>query len=189
MLHTYTNKQDINIDTMNLLIHNGGDVNGYSSFNGHTNILTVSTSLDKSSTDLIVNSYSNDALITKQVKKAKIFKDDTSKLSKAGMNYHGLKMACRFEDKAGYSSIIADETDPYIPVSYPLQFPSIDGGSLVIADHDDMSELVNATNDRLIYLYEDQDNIDGSKGMTKYLKDIYSAPDEASLDSIIDTRV
>lgn len=189
MIYTYEDKHDVSIETMTYLFLFGGDPSASCAINDNTGVLTVSTTLDETTSGIIVDSYDSQELLVNKVTKVQEIDNNTTMLVSDGIFYQSSNMPVDAASKSLYSSVKSDSQDPQITISYPVQFPSLGGGALVVEDEQALADFISVVNDRLIYLYEDQENADGSYGLVAYGRLIFACTTQEELDAIKDTRV
>ena len=188
-MNTFT-YEDVSIDLPSLAYQLllAGQAEGGQSYNSNTMQLVVYTDLDEATSDGVVAAHDQDSLFSKKLTKVLLFQENSSKLLNNGITYKSALMSATSESKSFYSSVASDDDSAGVTINYPLQLPAVTGPPLVLADRSDLDGLINAVNERMIYLYEDQVNGDGSKGLVAYAGDIWAAASIGELDAIVDTR-
>ncbi len=156
------------------------------SYDPATKVLNVHTDANKSEVDALVASYSTDYLVIARHDKLKEFTDNTDTLMKRGAVYQDGFISASTESKSLYSSVVSD-TSNGIEINYPLMVPKVSEGFFLVSDIDELKVLVTAINDRIIYVWGNQVNPDGSKGMARLAYEI-SIADAVALSHIQDTR-
>lgn len=187
-IYTY---DDVSIDPITLdsqLLQSGST--GGITYNVEQQYLIVSSNLDRTTVDQIVAAHDPDSLFAKKVNKLLEFDRRTYNLINAGIYYGSprpILMAVDGPAKTLYTSVASDDDNAGVNVPYPVQLPGITM-ALEVANRTELDAFINTVNDRLVYLYEDQENADGSKGLMLYSSLIFAATTESELDAIVDTR-
>lgn len=192
-IYTYTDV-DVDPDLLERELH-AYDTDTHLMYNGNTRELIVSSTLVKAVVTSTVNAHDAMGLEHNKLLLKQAIHDNTSHLLAKGILFNGVMLPCMMEDKVFYSALEADIDSGEFwerPVDwdYPLHIPAVSDEEVgTLNDDDDVYALVNATNDRLVYVYETQTNSDGSKGELGYISAIDACTTQGELEAVVDTRI
>ena len=190
-IYTYS-KSAVDIASLDVELDFAGQTEGGSSFAPATQTLTVATDLAEAACDAVVAAHDSTGLTAAKIAKVEQFETNSDLLSKGGLKIGPVNdevvIGIRRKDESFYIAQASDDDNAGTTSPFPFSIPGLEGREYDVANRAALDTLIDDTKVRRKYIYGDQTNGDGSKGLSAYATDIFAAADFAALDAIEDTR-